>query len=52
MTPAAEIALMLTLFAVGGLVGFFLRLPLSGWAALAIPLIGPPGGVGLSMAFC
>jgi hypothetical protein len=48
-----EQILVLALFSVGLLVGFLSRWgPLSGWAALILPLVVPPLGIGLAMKFC
>jgi hypothetical protein len=44
---------MLALFACGALVGLLSRWgPLTGWAALAFPLVLPPLGLGLTYLFC
>jgi hypothetical protein len=49
----AEALLPLGLFASGALAGLLARWgPLSGWAALAFPLVVPPLGAGLAAAFC
>lgn len=49
----AEVVLMLGLFACGALVGLRARCgPLSGWAALAFPVVLPPLGIGLTRLFC
>ena len=48
-----EVVLMLGLFACGGLAGILSRSgPLSGWAALAFPLVLAPAGFGLTVLFC
>jgi hypothetical protein len=53
MSPDAEMALMLGLFAAGAVLGLLSgRGPLSGWAALALPLILGPLGLGLTWLFC
>jgi hypothetical protein len=45
--------LVVGLFACGALAGLLSRWgPLSGWAALALPLLLPPLGIGLMMLFC
>ena len=44
---------LLALFACGAFAGLMSRWgPLSGWAALAFPLVLPAAGIGLTMAFC
>ena len=44
---------VLGILACGALAGWVARWgPLSGWAALAFPLIVPPLGIGLGMQFC
>jgi hypothetical protein len=49
----AEVLLMLGMFVGGALVGLLARWgPLSGWAALAFPLLLPPLGIGLTIQFC
>jgi hypothetical protein len=49
----AENALLLTLFACGAIAGLLSRwAPLSGWAALAFPLVLPAAGMGLTASFC
>jgi hypothetical protein len=49
----AEILIVLGLFAGGALAGLLSRWgPLSGWAALAFPLLLPPLGIGLTILFC
>jgi hypothetical protein len=53
MSHEAEVSLMLGLFALGGVVGLlFWKGPLSGWAALAFPLILGPLGMLLTYLFC
>lgn len=48
-----EVLLMLGLFACGAAAGLLSRWgPLSGWAALAFPLVLPPLGVWLTRVFC
>jgi hypothetical protein len=48
-----ETLLMLGLFACGALAGVLSRWgPLSGWAAMAFPLVLPPLGIGLTRLFC
>ena len=48
-----EMLLMLGLFACGTLAGLLSRWgPLSGWAALAFPLVLAPFGIGLTRWFC
>ena len=48
-----ETLLMLGLFAGGALAGLLSRWgPLSGWAALAFPLVLAPLGIGLTRLFC
>jgi hypothetical protein len=42
---------MLGMFAGGALAGLLAR-PLSGWAALAFPLVLPALGIGLAGQFC
>jgi hypothetical protein len=50
---ALETLLMLGLFACGALAGLLSRWgPLSGWAALAFPLVVPPVGIWLTRLFC
>ena len=49
---ALEVLLMLGLFAGGALAGFLTRWPLSGWAALALPVVLPPAGVWITHLFC
>lgn len=45
--------LVLGLFACGALAGLLSRWgPLSGWAALALPLLLPPLGLGLTVLYC
>lgn len=49
----AEILLVLGLFVCGAFAGLMSRWgPLSGWAALALPLLLPPLGIGLTLLFC
>ena len=53
MSHEAEILLMVGLFACGTLAGLLARWgPLSGWLALAFPLVLPPLGVILTRLFC
>ena len=48
-----ENVLLLALFVGGAVVGLLSRWgPLSGWAALAFPLLLPPLGVVLAALFC
>ncbi len=48
-----EFYLVLGLFASGALAGLLSRWgPLSGWVALALPLVLPPLGIGLMIRFC
>jgi hypothetical protein len=48
-----ECLLMFGLFAGGALAGLLSRWgPLSGWAALALPLVLPALGIGLTRVFC
>jgi hypothetical protein len=48
-----EMLFFLAMFAGGAIAGLLSsRVPLSGWAALAFPLVLPPVGVGLTMMFC
>ncbi len=48
-----EIVFLLALFVCGAFVGLLSQWgPLSGWAALALPLLLPPLGIGLSIRFC
>jgi hypothetical protein len=50
---AEEILYGLAVFAGGAVAGLLTRwAPLSGWAALAMPLLLPPVGIGLASAFC
>jgi len=50
---SAENLFVLGLFACGALAGLLARWgPLSGWAALAFPLVLPPLGIGLTVWFC
>jgi hypothetical protein len=52
-TESLEVLLMLGLFACGVLAGLLARWgPLSGWAALAFPLVLAPLGIGLTRRFC
>jgi hypothetical protein len=49
----AENLYLPALFAGGALLGLLSRWgPLSGWAALAFPLVLPLVGLGLAIAFC
>jgi hypothetical protein len=49
----SEFALLLGMFAFGTSMGLFSRWgPLSGWAALAFPLVIPPLGVWFCALFC
>jgi hypothetical protein len=49
----AEVLLMLGLFACGAPAGLPARRgPLSGWAALAFPVVLPPLGIGLTRQLC
>jgi len=49
----SENLFLLTLFAGGAFLGLLSRWgPLSGWAALVFPLVLPPLGIGLAIAFC
>jgi len=49
----AETVYVLEVFAFGALLGLLSRWgPLSGWAALAFPLVLPPVGIVLTQAFC
>lgn len=49
----AEVIFLLGMFACGAIVGLqSWRGPLFGWAALALPLVLPPLGIGLSLWFC
>jgi hypothetical protein len=49
----AENQLLLSVFVCGALIGLLSRwAPLSGWAALAFPLLFPLIGVGLAERFC
>jgi hypothetical protein len=53
MGPEAQVLFMCGVLAFGGGVGLLSRWgPLSGWAALAFPLVLPPVAIGLSMSFC
>ena len=53
MSPDAQVLFMFGVLALGGGLGLLSRWgPLSGWAALAFPLVLPPVAIGLSMAFC
>ena len=53
MGPEAQVLFMFGVLALGGGVGLLSRWgPLSGWAALAFPLVLPPVAIGLCMAFC
>jgi hypothetical protein len=53
VSPEWETVLMLGLFACGALAGLLSRWgPLSGWVALAFPLVLPPLGVWLTALFC
>jgi len=48
-----EVVLVVGLFASGALAGLLSRWgPLSGWAALAFPLVLPAAGLGLARLFC
>jgi hypothetical protein len=48
-----EIVFLLGLFACGALAGLLACWgPLSGWAALAFPLVALPAGIGLTITFC
>ena len=48
-----ENLVLLELFVCGAFAGLLSRWgPLSGWAALAFPLLLPPLGIGLTMLFC
>jgi len=48
-----ELILLLGLFACGGLAGAMSCWgPLSGWAALSLPLLLPPIGIGVLALFC
>ncbi len=48
-----EMVLLLGVFAGGALAGLLSRwAPLSGWAALALALVLPPLGIGLTRLFC
>jgi hypothetical protein len=48
-----ELVFLLALLVGGAFLGLLSRWgPLSGWAALAFPLLLPPLGIGLSMRFC
>ena len=48
-----ETLLILGLFGCGALAGLLARWgPLSGWAALAFPLVLPAAGIGLARLFC
>jgi hypothetical protein len=50
---SSENVFLLVLFACGALAGLLSRWgPLSGWAALAFPLVLPPLGIGLVILFC
>jgi hypothetical protein len=50
---ALDVLLMLGLFAAGALAGLLTRWgPLSGWAALALPLVLPTAGIWLTHLFC
>jgi hypothetical protein len=52
-TVPLEVFLMLGLFALGALAGFLSRWgPLSGWIALALPVVLIPLGIGLASTFC
>lgn len=49
----AETLILLGMFAGGALAGLLSRWgPLSGWAALAFPLVLPPVAIGLTILFC
>jgi hypothetical protein len=51
--PQGEAIFLLGMIALGAVAGFLSRRgPLSGWAALALPLVLPPMAFGLIMAFC
>ena len=53
MGPQGEVLFLFGMIAFGAVVGLLSRWgPLSGWAALAFPLLLPPAAIGLSMAFC
>ncbi len=49
----AEIVIPLAMFAFGALAGLASKWwPLSGWIALALPLLVPPLGIALAQRFC
>ena len=53
MGPDSEVLLIFGLFGLGGVVGLLSRWgPLSGWAALAFPLVLPAVGIGMAAMFC
>lgn len=48
-----EVLLLFGLFGVGAVAGLLSRWgPLSGWAALAFPIVSPPLGLWLGTVFC
>jgi hypothetical protein len=51
--PQGEVLVLFGMIALGGVSGLLSRRgPLSGWAALALPLVLPPLSFGLIRAFC
>ncbi len=49
----SEFVFLLGMFACGAVAGVLSRLgPLSGWAALAFPVMLPPLSIGLMISFC
>ena len=53
MGPQGEVLFLSGMIVLGAVAGFLSRRgPLSGWAALAFPLVLPPLALGLIRAFC